>query len=67
MVLETEPQFDSSGQLTTGPIARFHNMPTSVLLTQNMHVPENWLVESVRSPYDLDNIRLDDVSSGVHR
>lgn len=33
-----------------------------------MHVPENWLVESVRSPYDLDNIKLDEVlESIVHR
>ncbi|XP_071443072.1 UDP-glucose:glycoprotein glucosyltransferase 1 [Hetaerina americana] len=65
-VLESEPQFTAEGKLAPGPMARFINMPTSVLLTQNMHVPENWLVESVRSPYDLDNIRLDDVESTVH-
>lgn len=41
-------------------------MPTSPLLTQNMHVPENWLVEVVRSVYDLDNIRLENVESNVH-
>lgn len=65
-VLEPELQFGPDGQISAGPVARFNNMPTSVLLTQNMHVPENWLVEVVRSPYDLDNIRLDDVGSGVH-
>jgi UDP-glucose:glycoprotein glucosyltransferase len=48
-------------------MARFANMPTSPLLTQNMQVPENWLVESVRSVYDLDNIRLEDVDSVIHR
>jgi UDP-glucose:glycoprotein glucosyltransferase len=66
-VLEPEPQFTAEGKLTAGPIARFVNMPQSVLLTQNMHPPENWLVEAVRSPYDLDNIRLEDVMSSVHR
>ncbi|KAG8224868.1 hypothetical protein J437_LFUL006462 [Ladona fulva] len=65
-VLEAEPQFSADGRIAPGPMARFINMPTSVLLTQNMHVPENWLVESVRSPYDLDNIRLEDVESTVH-
>jgi UDP-glucose:glycoprotein glucosyltransferase len=42
-------------------------MPTSPLLTQILHVPDNWLVESVASPYDLDNIRLEDVEMGVYR
>lgn len=51
-----------------GPMAKFSNLPTSVLFTQNMHVPENWIVESVRSPYDLDNIKLDNIlDSTVHR
>ncbi|PSN48119.1 UDP-glucose:glycoprotein glucosyltransferase [Blattella germanica] len=65
-VLEPEVHFTSDGRQTSGPMARFANMPTSPLLTQNMQVPENWLVESVRSPYDLDNIRLEDVESVVH-
>lgn len=53
--------------MSAGPMARFHNMPPAPLLTQNMHVPDNWLVESVASPYDLDNIRLEEVESVVHR
>ncbi|XP_067014377.2 UDP-glucose:glycoprotein glucosyltransferase isoform X2 [Anabrus simplex] len=65
-VLEPELQFTEDGHFSSGPMARFHNMPTSVLLTQNMHVPENWLVEVVRSIYDLDNIRLENVDSAVH-
>lgn len=66
-VLESEIQFNEDGSQTAGPMARFNNMPTSPLLTQNYHVPENWLVEVVRSVYDLDNIRLENVESNVHR
>ncbi|CAH1102652.1 unnamed protein product [Psylliodes chrysocephalus] len=65
-VLEPEIQFGEDGKQLLGPIARFNNMPTSPLLTQNYHVPENWLVEVVRSVYDLDNIRLENVESNVH-
>ncbi|KAL1514204.1 hypothetical protein ABEB36_003497 [Hypothenemus hampei] len=65
-VLEPEIQFSEDGKQLSGPIARFNNMPTSPLLTQNYHVPENWLVEVVRSVYDLDNIRLENVESNVH-
>ncbi|KAK9879740.1 hypothetical protein WA026_006800 [Henosepilachna vigintioctopunctata] len=65
-VLEKEIQFSEDGSQQSGPIARFSNMPTSPLLTQNYHVPENWLVEVVRSVYDLDNIRLENVDSNVH-
>lgn len=66
-VLEKEIQFADNGKQLPGPIAKFANMPTSPLLTQNYHVPENWLVEVVRSVYDLDNIRLENVDSNVHR
>ncbi|CAH1183606.1 unnamed protein product [Phaedon cochleariae] len=65
-VVESEIQFGEDGKQLPGPIARFTNMPTSPLLTQNYHVPENWLVEVVRSVYDLDNIRLENVESNVH-
>lgn len=65
-VLESEIQFNEDGSQSSGPIARFNNMPTSPLLTQNMLVPENWLVEVVRAVYDLDNIRLENVESVVH-
>lgn len=66
-VLDPEIQFTEDGKEIAGPIARFTNMPTAPLLTQNIHVPENWLVEVVRSVYDLDNIRLENVESVVHR
>lgn len=64
--MEPEIQFSEDGKQLAGPIARFNNMPLSPLLTQNYHVPENWLVEVVRSVYDLDNIRLENVDSNVH-
>lgn len=31
-----------------------------------LKVPENWLVEVVRSVYDLDNIKLIDINGPVH-
>nr|CAH7747311.1 unnamed protein product [Callosobruchus chinensis] len=65
-VIEPEIQFSEDGKQLPGPIAKFSNMPSSPLLTQNYHVPENWLVEVVRSVYDLDNIRLENVESNVH-
>ncbi|XP_046423993.1 UDP-glucose:glycoprotein glucosyltransferase isoform X1 [Neodiprion fabricii] len=63
-VLEPELQFTPEGQIA-GAIARFNKLPTSSLLTQHIHAPENWLVEVVRSVYDLDNIKLDNVAMGV--
>ncbi|KAL0109124.1 hypothetical protein PUN28_014311 [Cardiocondyla obscurior] len=64
-VLEPELQFTSEGDIS-GSIAKFTKLPTSSLLTQYIHAPENWLVEVVRSVYDLDNIKLDNVAMGVH-
>ncbi|GAB1859552.1 UDP-glucose:glycoprotein glucosyltransferase [Camponotus japonicus] len=64
-VLEPELQFTTEGDIS-GSIAKFTKLPTSSLLTQYIHAPENWLVEVVRSVYDLDNIKLDNVAIGVH-
>lgn len=65
-MLEPELQFTTEGDIS-GSIAKFTKLPTSSLLTQYIHAPENWLVEVVRSVYDLDNIKLDNVAIGVHR
>uniref|UniRef100_A0A0A9Y4P1 UDP-glucose:glycoprotein glucosyltransferase n=2 Tax=Lygus hesperus TaxID=30085 RepID=A0A0A9Y4P1_LYGHE len=65
-VLEPFIQFTPSGQMAPGPMAKFLNMPGAPLLTQNMLVPDNWMVESIASPHDLDNIKLDQVDSNVH-
>ncbi|XP_011503813.1 PREDICTED: UDP-glucose:glycoprotein glucosyltransferase [Ceratosolen solmsi marchali] len=64
-VLEPELQFTSNGEIV-GAIAKFTKLPSSSLLTQNIHAPENWLVEVIKSVYDLDNIKLDNVAIGVH-
>jgi VIT1/CCC1 family predicted Fe2+/Mn2+ transporter len=45
----------------TGPIATFSNLPHKPVLTLNFIPPQSWLVESVRTPYDLDNIYLEEV------
>ncbi|XP_015109415.1 UDP-glucose:glycoprotein glucosyltransferase isoform X2 [Diachasma alloeum] len=64
-VFEPELQFNSDGQLV-GASAKFNKLPTSSLLTQNIHAPDNWMVQVVKSVYDLDNIKLDNVAIGVH-
>lgn len=49
----------------TGPVATFLDIPEAPLLTLNMITPEGWLVETVHSNCDLDNIHLKDVSGLV--
>ncbi|CAG9575933.1 unnamed protein product [Danaus chrysippus] len=65
-VLEPELQFNSAGAQTGGAIARFSRLPHAPLLSLELRTPPNWLVECVKSVYDLDNIRLADVESLVH-
>uniref|UniRef100_A0A669DNE1 UDP-glucose glycoprotein glucosyltransferase 2 n=1 Tax=Oreochromis niloticus TaxID=8128 RepID=A0A669DNE1_ORENI len=48
-----------------GPVARFMELPETPLLTLNMITPESWMVQAVRSPYDLDNIHLQEVNGVV--
>ena len=66
LVLEPDLLFNAEGQQLPGPMAKFGILPMGALLTQGMVVPDNWLVEAVWSPYDLDNIRLQDVETDVH-
>lgn len=66
-MIEPEIHFESDGRVSLGPLARFTHLPQSSLLTLSPQVPGNWLVESVRSVYDLDNIKLQDVEKVVHR
>ncbi|CAH1643381.1 unnamed protein product [Spodoptera littoralis] len=65
-VLEPELQFTSSGALSGGALARFARLPHAPLLSMELRTPPNWLVECVKSVYDLDNIRLADVDTVVH-
>ncbi|KAG8445575.1 hypothetical protein GDO86_010376 [Hymenochirus boettgeri] len=64
-VLEPEIAFTSKSVIASGPIAKFLDMPQSPLFTLNLNTPESWMVESVRTPYDLDNIYLEEVDSVV--
>lgn len=65
-VVEPEVQFEANGGRSDGPLAKFSGLPANPLLTQQLQVPENWLVEAVRAVYDLDNIKLTDIGGPVH-
>lgn len=65
-VLEPELAFRSDGETTEGPVARFLDLPQKSLLTLGMEPPESWLVESVSSVYDLDNILLEEVEKSIN-
>lgn len=60
-VIEPEPVFRNGPERPPVMKTTFRNLPSSSLLTLNMATPENWLVESVRTPYDLDNIHLAEI------
>lgn len=64
-VLEPEVVFQSDGSFSPGPMAKFLDMPQSPLFTLNLNTPESWMVESVRTRYDLDNIYLEEVQQSV--
>ncbi|XP_019359258.1 PREDICTED: UDP-glucose:glycoprotein glucosyltransferase 1 isoform X2 [Gavialis gangeticus] len=64
-VLEPEISFTADDNFAPGPIAKFLDMPQSPLFTLNLNTPESWMVESVRTPYDLDNIYLEEVDNIV--
>uniref|UniRef100_A0A3Q3XP66 UDP-glucose ceramide glucosyltransferase-like 1 n=1 Tax=Mola mola TaxID=94237 RepID=A0A3Q3XP66_MOLML len=57
-VLESDVTFLANDTVSPGPSARFMELPESPLLTLNMITPESWMVQAVRSPYDLDNIHI---------
>lgn len=60
-VLEPEIAFTPDKLFIPGPVATFLDMPQSPLFTLNLNTPESWMVESVRTTYDLDNIYLEEV------
>ncbi|XP_053191338.1 UDP-glucose:glycoprotein glucosyltransferase 1 [Scomber japonicus] len=64
-VLEPEVMFQADGSFSPGPMAKFLDMPQSPLFTLNLNTPESWMVESVRTRYDLDNIYLEEVENIV--
>lgn len=60
-VLEPEVVFQADSSFSPGPMAKFLDMPQSPLFTLNLNTPESWMVESVHTRYDLDNIYLQEV------
>lgn len=56
--IESEPNFRNGANRPPSIKLTLRNLPDTSLLTLNMATPENWLVESVRTPYDLDNLHL---------
>uniref|UniRef100_A0AAR2L2Z5 UDP-glucose ceramide glucosyltransferase-like 1 n=1 Tax=Pygocentrus nattereri TaxID=42514 RepID=A0AAR2L2Z5_PYGNA len=64
-VLEPEVSFMADNSFAPGPMAKFLDMPQSPLFTLNLNTPESWMVESVHTRYDLDNIYLEEVDSVV--
>ncbi|XP_037655622.1 UDP-glucose:glycoprotein glucosyltransferase 2 [Choloepus didactylus] len=64
-VLEPELMSGANGVLSLRPMAKFLEIPESPLLTLNMITPEGWLVATVHSNCDLDNIHLKDVEKTV--
>ncbi|XP_061648088.1 UDP-glucose:glycoprotein glucosyltransferase 2 isoform X4 [Phyllopteryx taeniolatus] len=64
-VLESDVTFLGNDTMSAGPVARFTELPESPLLTLNMITPEGWMVQALRSPHDLDNIHLQEVSGTV--
>ncbi|TKC35410.1 hypothetical protein EI555_006020, partial [Monodon monoceros] len=60
-----EPELTLPPNDVTGPVAKFLDIPESPLLTLNMITPESWLVETVHSNCDLDNIHLKDIEKTV--
>ncbi|KAM8834331.1 UDP-glucose:glycoprotein glucosyltransferase 1 isoform 1-T1 [Synchiropus picturatus] len=64
-VLEPDVVFQADGSFSPGPLAKFLDMPQTPLFTLNLNTPESWMVESVRTRYDLDNIYLEEVENIV--
>ncbi|KAM7380489.1 hypothetical protein PAMP_003781 [Pampus punctatissimus] len=64
-VLESDVSFLANDTVSPGPVARFMELPETPLLTLNMITPESWMVQALRSPHDLDNIHLQEVSGVV--
>uniref|UniRef100_A0A3Q2R1V2 UDP-glucose glycoprotein glucosyltransferase 2 n=1 Tax=Fundulus heteroclitus TaxID=8078 RepID=A0A3Q2R1V2_FUNHE len=57
-VLEPDVAFLANDTASPGPVARFTELPESLLLTLNMITPESWMVQADHSLHDLDNIHL---------
>ncbi|KAI6078726.1 UDP-glucose:glycoprotein glucosyltransferase 2 [Aix galericulata] len=71
-VLEPELMYGINKHLPSEPVAKFLELPESLLLTLNMITPESWLVEAIKgtvtAEYELEYILLEghcfDVTTG---
>jgi UDP-glucose:glycoprotein glucosyltransferase len=59
--LEAKLNFNSKGMLAPTKTT-FSGMPKASLLTMGIDTPGSWLIRPVSSVYDLDNIKLTDLS-----
>ena len=57
---------DITCSIVNNPAAHFAGLPTAPLYTLAVDTPIAWMVESVSCVYDLDNIRLTDVTTAVN-
>jgi len=64
MVLRPEMTFDDDDHSSLA--ATFEDLPKSPIYTMHHHVPENWLTGPVKSVYDLDNIKFEDIEGSVY-
>ena len=65
LALDPELTFTASGALTSGSGVKFNQLPEQPIFTMHYHIPDNWLIEPVKSVYDLDNIKLANVEGSV--
>lgn len=62
-MLQPTVMFDDSGRIADSAYeARFTALPNKQLLTLAVVPPDAWMVQSVYAIYDLDNIKLENVS-----
>ncbi|CAI4233074.1 unnamed protein product [Auanema sp. JU1783] len=64
-VVSSELQFDHNGNIAPSQ-ARFTNLPSKQLLTLSVHSPEAWMIENIYAQYDLDNIKMEQVTDSVN-
>ncbi|CAK9292983.1 unnamed protein product [Gordionus sp. m RMFG-2023] len=63
---EAIKQTDKSNNFSLIPSAIFQNLPRTPLLTMIMYPPQNWMIQSIITPYDLDNIHMDEIPTDVY-
>ncbi|CAB3399775.1 unnamed protein product [Caenorhabditis bovis] len=60
----SELTFDQNGNMND-VIVKFDKLPSKQLLTLSVQAPDSWIVEAVFAEYDLDNLKMEQVSKNV--